>query len=704
MKEKIVEVLDKQQKAIDLMQINDLLNLKTSEDFQELTNNINELIKDGIVHETKKHDYILVKYCSSLITGTISVTKSGNAFLNIPDEDDIYIDRSNVNGAINNDKVLVDIFSYHGKKEGKVIKILDRNLNNITGEITFHNKNLVFVPDDEKLDVEITLTKESTTNCVEGHKVYVEIIKKINNHKYLGQVIKIIGHKNDPGIDILSIAYRHGIDPEFNEEVTKELESIPNSVSESDKKGRKDLTDKVIFTIDGDDTKDIDDAISLEERNGHYLLGVHIADVSYYVKPGMALYDEAFKRGTSSYLADTVIPMLPHQLSNGICSLNPEEERLAISCEMEIDNQGKVIDYDIFPSVIKSRIQMTYKKVNKILMEDTVPEGYEDYKDILIKMNELAHILRKEKISRGYIDFDLDEPKIVQDENGVAIDIRRRLRFDAENLIEDYMIAANETVASHIANMDLPFIYRVHDVPDSEKIDDFLNFLKLLGYSINTRVNSLTPLTMQSILNELKDKKEIDILSNILLRSMKKAIYSTNNIGHFGLGSKMYTHFTSPIRRFPDLTVHRLIRTYLFENKLDNETLDFQSKYLITVAEQSSEREQEAIEAEREVDDMKMAEYMENHLNEKYRGIIVSVTKFGLFVQLDNLIEGLVHISTLDGFYNYVPEMLSLVSQDKTKSYRLGDEVDVIVTSANKQNGQIDFEIDEGDGKDGNKE
>ncbi len=702
MKEQIIGILEGQKKAINLMQINDLLALKTADECQELTNSINELIKDGVVHETKKHDYILVKYCSSLMTGVISVNKSGNGFLNVTDGEDIFIDRTNINGAINNDKVLVDIFSYHGKKEAKVIKILDRNLNNITGEITFDNKNLIFVPDDEKLDVEISLTKESTANCVEGHKVYVEIIKKINNHKYLGQVAKIIGHKNDPGVDILSIAYRHGIDPDFNDEVIKELDSIPNSVSKEDMVGRKDLTDKMIFTIDGDDTKDIDDAISLETRNGNYILGVHIADVSNYVKPGTAIYDEAFKRGTSAYLADTVIPMLPHQLSNGICSLNPGELRLTISCEMEINKQGKVVDYDIFPSVIKSRIQMTYKKVNKILMENDIPEGYEEYADTLIKMNELAHILRNEKTNRGYIDFDLDEPNIVQDENGVAIDIKRRLRFDGENLIEDFMIAANETVASHIANMDLPFIYRVHDVPDSEKIDDFLTFLKLLGYSLNTKINNLTPITMQSILNELRDKKEIDILSNILLRSMKKAIYSTNNIGHFGLGSKIYTHFTSPIRRFPDLTVHRLIRMYLFDNKLDSETLDFQSNYLITVAEQSSEREQETVDAEREVDDMKMAEYMENHLNEKYRGIIVSVTKFGMFVELDNLIEGLVHISTLDGFYNYVPEMLSLVSQDKKKSYRLGDEVEVIVTGANKENGQIDFEIVEGDGKDGN--
>jgi ribonuclease R len=702
-KDKVLDVLKEQKKAINLMEINDLLSLKSSDEFKELSETINELIKDGLVHETKKHCFILVDYCSSLKSGKIAINKSGNGFLIVPGEEDIYIDRTNINDAINNDRVLVDIFSYHGKQEGKVIKILDRNLDNIVGQITFQNNHLVFVPDDDKLDIEISLAKESTTQCVDGHKVYVEITKKINNNHYLGRVVKIIGHKDDPGIDILSIAYRHGIKPEFSDEVSQELEDMPTAVRNYDCAGRKDLTKDIIFTIDGDDTKDIDDAISLTMKGDNYVLGVHIADVSNYVKINSAIYDEAFKRGTSSYLADTVIPMLPHQLSNGICSLNPNEKRLTISCVMEINPAGKVVDYDIFPSFIESKMRMTYKKVNKILMENEVPEGYEPFSDILIKMNELAHILRKEKTERGYIDFDLDEPKIVQDEKGVAIDIRKRERHDGEKLIEDFMIAANETVAQHIDNMDLPFIYRVHDVPNQEKIDDFLNFIKILGYTINTKVTNLTPITMQKILAELKDKKEIKILSDVLLRSMKKAIYSTNNIGHFGIGSKSYTHFTSPIRRFPDLTVHRLLRLYLFESKLDNETLDFQSNYLITVAEQSSEREQEAIEAEREVNDMKMAEYMENHLNEEYRGIIDSVTKFGLFVELDNLIEGLVHISTLNGFYEYVPEMLSLVSQDKKKSYRLGDEVTVKVVGANKQNGQIDFELVEGDGSNGSK-
>ena len=703
MKQTILDALENINKAKNLMDIYDIISKDTQIDFKELETNLNLLVKEGLVHETKKHEYILVKYCSSLMCGKISINKSGNGFLIIPEQKDIFIDRDNLNGAINNDKVIIDVFSNHGKKEGKVIKILDRNLNNIVGTIHFEKNNLTFIPDDKKLEIEISLTKESTTQCVDGHKVFIEIIKKITNNKYLGRVLKIIGHINDPGIDILSIAYKHGINPEFSDEAIKELESIPNQVAESDLKNRTDLTNKVIFTIDGDDTKDIDDAISLEKKNNNYLLGVHIADVSHYIKPGSKLYEEAFKRGTSSYLADTVIPMIPHQLSNGICSLNPNEIRLTISCVMEIDHKGKMIDYDIFPSYIKSEKQMTYNNVNEILMNNNTPSGYEKYKDILLEMNELAHILRKEKVSRGYIEFEIDEPKIIQDENGVAIDIKRRERYDGEKLIEDFMIAANETVATHVSNMDLPFIYRVHDVPNSEKIDEFLNLLKILGYSIKTNTISLTPTSMQQILGEIKDKKEYPILSEVLLRSMKKAIYTTNNIGHFGLGSDAYTHFTSPIRRFPDLTVHNLLRTYLFEHKIDNETIDFESNYLVTVADQSSEREIESVEAEREVDDMKMAEYMESHINEIFEGTIVSITKFGMFIRLPNLIEGLVHISTLDGFYEYSQETLSLVSKGNQKSYHLGEKVCIMVVEANKSTGNIDFEIYKGNEQNGNK-
>lgn len=693
MKEQIIEILKNETKAKTLIEINDKLGLSTVKELQDLETDLEELTKDGIVHESKKHEFLLMSNTKTLKCGTIEINRSGNGYVDIPGQEDIFIKSENLAGAITGDFVEVDFVRRNGEMEGHVIKVLKRNLKNVVGEMIKIKNKLFFKADDEKLNIIVKLTKESTRQCVEGHKVVVSIIKELGTRTFLGKVIKIIGHKNDPGVDILSIALKHGIETEFNESVIKELENIPAEVSSSELKNRRDLTDKIIFTIDGDDTKDIDDAISVEKNNENYVLGVHIADVSHYVKIGTNIYETAYARGTSSYLADTVIPMIPHQLSNGICSLNPEVIRLTISCEMTINPKGKVISYDIFPSYIKSRKQMTYKNVNKILEENVVPEGYEPYADNLKLMGELASILRAEKVSRGYIDFGLDEAKIIQDENGKAIDVVKRHQDAGEKLIEDFMIAANETVATHIKNMDLPFIYRVHDIPNTEKIEDFKNLIAQMGYKINTNMSKITPLTMQKILEELKDKKEFVILSDMLLRSMKKAIYSTNNIGHFGLALENYTHFTSPIRRFPDLTVHRLLRTYLFESRLDLETINFNQKYLIDVATNSSETEVTATEAERDVLSMKMAEYMESHVGEEYTGIISGVTSFGFFVELDNLVQGLVHISTLDGYYNYVPEILSLVREDKGKVYRLGDEVHIITVAANKENGTIDFEL-----------
>ncbi len=689
MEEQIIEILKDETKGKTIDEINKELHYKSIKGINDLQTVLDQMTTEGILHKSKKREYILMSNTKTLKCGYIRINRSGNGFVDVENGPDIFVRSENLNGAINNDFVEVDYSTRNN--EAYVIKILKRDLSNLVGEMVSIKNKLVFKPDDDKLNIIVKLTKDSLNQVVEGHKVLVQIIKEIGKRQYLGKIAKIIGHKNDPGVDIIAIALRHGIEVELSEEVIKELEDIPNVVLENEKVGRKDLTNEMIFTIDGDDTKDIDDAISIKKNNENYILGVHIADVSHYVKMGSSLYDSAFNRGTSSYLADTVIPMIPHQLSNGICSLNPEVERLTISCIMTINKNGKVIDYDIFPSVIKSRKQMTYKNVNKILEEDIVPEGYEAYVSDLKLMAELAKILRAEKVSRGYIDFGLDEAKIIQDENGKAIDVVKRERGVGENLIEDFMIAANETIATHISNMDLPFIYRVHDVPNSEKIEDFKNLIKQMGYQIHTDLNKITPLTMQKVLNELRDKKEFNILSDMLLRSMKKAIYSTNNIGHFGLALTNYTHFTSPIRRFPDLTVHRLLRTYLFENRIDMETINYNEKYLVDVATNSSETEVAAQEAERDVLDMKMAEYMESHIGEEYDGIISSVTNFGMFVELDNLIEGLVHISTLDGYFEYIPEILSLVSDNKR--YRIGDTVRVVVVSASKESSTIDFEL-----------
>lgn len=698
MRDEILEYLKDQPKARELMEINDALKLKNVSDLEKLQKEIEKLVQEGLVHITRKDKYLLMEYCQTLFPGKVEIAKNGYGFLLQEDGEDIFISKENLNGAINNDFVLVDVFTRHNKKEGKVIKILNREVTRVIGEILFVKDKPTIILDNKKLDIEIIL-QNHFANLVDGHKVLVELTKQISDIKFLGTVIKIIGHKNDPDIDILTIAYKHDIELDFSSEVQKELESIPSSVLENDKIGRRDLTKEIIFTIDGDDTKDIDDAISIKKNDDYYELGVHIADVTYYVKPNTALYNSAYKRGTSSYLADRVLPMLPHELSNGICSLNPLVERLAISCVMKIDYNGIVQDYDIFPSVIKSCKQMTYKCVNKIIMDNVVPEGYEKYASDILIMHELAKILRRRKVEMGYIEFDIPEAKIVQDETGKCIDIIKREQLEGEKLIEDFMIAANETVATHIFNMGLPFIYRIHGLPKPERIEDFLNMLKILNINIKTKGIAASSKKMQSILRELKDREDALILSSMLLRSMQKAIYSSDNIGHFGLALKNYTHFTSPIRRFPDTTVHELLRTYLFENKIDNETINYYEKYLKEVALYSSEREQAAVDAEREVVDMKMAEYMEAHINEEYEGIITTVTNFGFFVELPNLVEGLVHINSLAGFYQYVPELLALVKSDKKKMYQVGNKIKIKVVGANKDTRMIDFEVVDGSNK-----
>lgn len=698
MNDLIIDALKHEYKALEVIEIYNLLKLSTSDELNELSNTLDDMSNNGLIFKTNKDKYILFKNCPGVYCGKLQVNKNGFGFVVLPLEDDLYIPAENLNGAIDDDLVICEITKKDPKKEGRIIKVLRRDLHNLVGEICMDGKRIVFIPDDKKLGLHISLDKSTVNNCVDGSKVLVSLSQNHGNN-YDAKVIKVIGHKNDPGMDIKAIAYKYGIYDEFSDEVNRELESIPTEVSDKDLFNRRDLTDKVIFTIDGDDTKDIDDAISLEMIDGNYNLGVHIADVSYYVKENTALGDEAYERGTSSYLADTVIPMIPHKLSNGICSLNEGVIRLTITCDMIINPQGQVIRSEIYPSYIKSKKKMTYKKVNDILMRNIIDPEYKDFSETLIKMNELAKLLRKNQVKKGYIDFEIDEPKIVQDEDGVAIDIIRRTREDGECLIENFMIIANETVAEYISNMDLPFIYRVHDIPSEEKIEEFLSLVKQLGYKLETRITSITPLSMQKLLLELKDKPEFSILSSLLLRSMRKAVYAKDNIGHFGLASKNYTHFTSPIRRFPDLTVHRLIRTYLFNNDLSISTINYFNTNLVLVAEHSSEREQASVKAERDVDDMKMAEYMESHIGEEYKGMITSVTNFGFFVELDNLVEGLVHVKTLKGdMFNYVPELLSLIGKNTKKVYRVGDVVNIKVTYASKENSMIDFELVNEDG------
>ena len=696
MKEQILDILKKENKALSVYEINDLLGLSSSDELKELLKNLEELINDLKVYHTNKDKYLLFEN-SHLKTGRLVVNKKGYGFVDIEGDEDVYIASKNLNGAIHGDLVVVEITSKKGLDlEGRILKIIKRELKTVVGTIIKVDNKLKLKIDDDKININIILEKDSLKNVVEGNKVVASVLSRIDNHNFKGEIIKIIGHINDPGVDILSIAAKHDINDEFNEEVIKEVEALPNEVLESEYIGRTDLRSQMIFTIDGDDTKDIDDAISLRKlETGNYELGVHIADVSHYVKNDSALDKEAYERGTSVYLADRVIPMLPHKLSNGICSLNPNVDRLTISCVMEIDDTGEVVNYDIFESVIKSNIQMTYKKVNKILEENIIPEGYEKYADTLKEMKILADILRKNKIEKGYIDFDLDESKIIVNEKGEAIDVTLRNRGAGEKLIEDFMIAANETVARHIFYMDYPFIYRVHGEPNEEKITKFLHYVSILGYSITGKINKITPKAMQKILEQLKGVKEYSMLSSQLLRSMQKAIYDTKNIGHFGLASKCYTHFTSPIRRYPDTTVHRLLHTYLFNKNLNIDTVRYWENRLPFIAEHSSLKERNSIECEREVDDMKKAEYMEKHIGEKFEGVISGVMSFGIFVELPNLIEGLVHVEDMKGdFYTYDESSFALIGKKNKRGYRLGDDISVIVKSASKEKHTIDFVID----------
>lgn len=694
MKNRILNILKEENRAYSAIELKDILGLNTTEEITMMMNTLNELESDLTIYHTNKDKYIDFEY-SHLKKGKLDLNDKGYGFVVLKDEPDIYIDAKNINHATDGDLVIAEVISKTSgaKKEGRILRIAKRSYGPLIGEFVNQDGKPTIIPNDKKFKQKVVLTKESTKDCVEGHIVVVNVIKELDRNTVLGEITTIIGHKNDAGVDIEAIIYKHMFSPKFPDEVLEEVEKIPNEVRLEDKKGRRDLTDLTIFTIDGLDTKDIDDAISIKKlKNGNYELGVHIADVSYYVKPGTKLYDEAYERGTSVYLVDRVVPMLPHKLSNGICSLNPGVERLAQSCVMEINSKGKVVSHDIFESIIKSRKQMNYRDVNKWLDEKIVVDGYEEFTSDLTLMKELADILRKQRSIRGAIDFDTDEAKIIADDTGKPIDVVLRERASGEKMIEDFMIAANETVASHIFYMSLPFVYRVHGTPKEEKVNDFLNFVSSLGYKITGKVDINKPYSIQKVLDQLRTKKEYKILSSLMLRAMQKAVYQTDNIGHFGLASKIYTHFTSPIRRFPDTTVHRLLRTYLYENDESKKTIDYFKEYLPVLTEHASLKERDAIDCEREVEDMKMAEYMMDHIGEEYTGMISGVTSFGMFVSLPNMIEGLVHISDIEGdYYNFDETTMSLVGQKHKKRYRIGDEVTVIVKSASKEESFIDF-------------
>lgn len=690
MREEILDVLKKSEIPLTEIEIQSKLN---NASLDSLCSELRTLEKCGDVYVTKKNKYTLYEN-THLKVGKLSVNKKGFGFVILSNEPDIHIKKENLNGAIHNDLVACE---YISSEEGKIVKILDRSFDTIIGEFVLDKDCGKIILDDERIKLTILIDEHHRNNAMPGHKVIVKPYAEVSKNKYYGEVIKILGHKDDVGIDILSKVYEHDIEPNFTDETMEEIKNLPLEVSQDEIVGRRDLRDKKIITMDGDDAKDFDDAIYIEVLdNGNYLLGVHIADVTHYVKEGTALNRDAEERATSVYLVDRVIPMLPHQLSNGICSLNPHVDRLTMSCDMEYNPNGKLVRFDIYEAVINSKLRMTYKKANMYLEEGIVSEGYEDFTRELDLMKELSEILRKRKDDRGQINFDVPEIKIIVDEECKPIEIKERERGTGEKLIEDFMIAANECVAEYITSLDYPMMYRIHEIPREKKLKEYFSVLNALGHKIKIKgkINEFKPKQMQELLLSLKDEKDYEMVSELGLRSMQKAVYSIENMGHYGLASKCYCHFTSPIRRYPDDTVHRVLKSILHGDNLSTFDLVHLSKKLEKEAEHSSLKERNAIECERDVDDMKMAEYMQEHIGEEFVAKVQSVVPSGMFVRLENRIEGRVHVSALKGDYYIVDEFSqSIVGKRSGKRYRLGDIIYVKCINASKVEGIIDFEV-----------
>lgn len=670
--------------------------------FKQLVIALNELEQSGQLVRTRKNRFGLPEKMN-LMRGTIEMNKKGFAFL-IPvdeDEQDVYIHSSDLASAMNNDTVIIRLERQgrDGQRpEGVVIRIIERANTQIVGTFEDSRSFGFVVPDDSRIPSDLFIPKNKTKGAVTGHKVIVNITEYPEGRKSAeGEVVQILGHKNDPGVDILSIIFKHGLKIDFPDRVLNEVEATPEKVAPHELENRRDLREAKIVTIDGADAKDLDDAVRVEKLdNGNYLLGVYIADVSYYVKENSALDQEALQRGTSVYLVDRVIPMLPHKLSNGICSLNRGVDRLTLGCEMEVNTNGEVVKHDIFEAVIHTTERMTYENVNKILVDndEAVRNEFEALVPMFETMEELAAILRKKRKERGAIDFDFPEAKIVVDEKGKAIDVVLRDRKVGERLIEEFMLCANETVAEHIHWLEVPFIHRVHETPDEGKLEHFFTFLAGLGYRIKGGVNDVHPLELQKLLERVKGEKEEIVISKLMLRSMKKAKYDPDSLGHYGLSTEFYTHFTSPIRRYPDLIVHRLIRTYLLQGDLNDKTLRHWKSKLGDIAKHTSAMERASIEAERDVDDLKKAEYMLDKIGEEFTGIVSSVTSFGLFIELPNTIEGLVHVSYMtDDYYHFDEGHQALIGERTGMVYRVGEEVDVRVINVNMEEHAIDFEL-----------
>ena len=630
--------------------------------------------------------------------GEISVTARGFGFVDIPElEEDIFVEEFNIKHALHRDTVKVEVLSVYenGRLKGRVLDIIRRGVSTVVGTYVKGNRGARVIPDDVRFNVVIKVDKEDSLDAQFDDKVKVTIKDYIDKGVVSAIVTEVLGNKDLPGIDILSMCLKHDIHADFNERALEEAALVPDVVPEEDLKGRRDLRKCCIFTIDGADAKDLDDAVGVRKlENGNYELSVSIADVTHYIKEGTALDNDAYVRGTSVYLTDRVIPMIPKNLSNGICSLNPKVERLTITCTMEFNRDGNVSNHEIFPAVIKTQDRMTYDDVTAILNGDKqLRTKYAEYVNHFDLMLEMAEVLKRKRHLRGSIEFDLKEAKIEVDDTGFPIDIIYRDRGISEEIIEEFMLLANETVAEAFEKAELPFIYRVHEQPSAERMDRLYKLTRLFGFTIKGGKDDVHPKALQKLLEVARGKKEAAMINKMMLRAMEKARYAEENLGHFGLAATYYTHFTSPIRRYPDLIVHRMIRTFLFEKKGDSKkVIDYFNEIMPEIAEHTSKKERGAIECERDVMDMKKAEYMTQFVGDIYDGVISSITKWGVYVELPNTVEGLIRLQDMkDDFYHFDEDTLTISGRHLGHVYRIGDPVKIEVKAANKDEGSIDF-------------
>lgn len=681
-------------KGFNVEEFKHYFSVETSKDFTELMKSLTMLEEEYVIMRDDKDRYFPLEKLGCFI-GVLRCNPKGFGFVE-NSEESVYANRGELKKALDGDEVVAKkIHNKDGSVECEILAIAKQSKRTLIGVIKNKDKRpMRFLPDTTMPDRTFKILNPKEFPLVNDTKVQV-YVEKMHNNVLEIRILQIIGHKYDPGIDILSILLEHDIEPTFPKKVMQEIKGIEEQINPKEVEGRLDLRNQMIITIDGDDSKDLDDAISIERIENGYRLGVHIADVSHYVQEKTALDKEAYERATSVYVVDRVVPMLPHALSNGICSLHPKVDRLTISCIMDIDQNGDIQNYKIAPSVISSFEQMTYNNVNLMLLgSKKETQRYECLMDMVSLMHELSLIIRRKRKASGNIDFDTKESKILVDRKGKVKDIVLRERGEAERIIEDFMITANECVASHVKYLDLPSIYRVHETPEAKKMRDFVGIATSLGFTYKGDIFNVYPKQLQQMLEKAKESPSFQVLSTYMLRSMRKARYDVNCLGHFGLALNEYTHFTSPIRRYPDLIVHRMLRKYYFSTVEDVNVIERDVECIEEAAQHTSKKERNAIEAERDVEDMKKCEYMERYIGCKYDGVISSITKFGMFVELENTIEGLVHITNMkDDYYRYEDHSKSLIGETSGKIYKMGQEVRVKVMDASKFRKQIDFEI-----------